>query len=81
MPTLLRKHGFRFYFFSDEYQFKPPHIHVDKGEGTAIFWLNHVLLQKSKGMSSKDLIKAREIVIENQKIFLRKYNEYHKRNV
>ena len=72
---------FDFTFFQTNINLNRHHIHIDKGEGTAIFWLNHISLQKSKGMSSKDLIKARQIVIENQKFFLRKYNEYHKRNV
>ena len=38
MPTVLRWNGYRFYFFSNE-GFEPPHIHVDKGEFSAKFWL------------------------------------------
>ena len=39
MPTVLKIKGFRFYFFSKEPEFKPPHVHVDfQGRG-AIFFL------------------------------------------
>jgi hypothetical protein len=41
MPTLLNIEGFRFYFFSNEGT-EPAHVHVEKGDGTAKFWLNPV---------------------------------------
>src|SRR5262249_55675133 len=39
MPTVLIIQGFRFFFFSNEGS-EPPHIHVEKGDGYAKFWLN-----------------------------------------
>jgi hypothetical protein len=38
MPTILVFEGFRFFFFSNE-GFEPPHIHVEKAEGHAKYWL------------------------------------------
>lgn len=79
MPTLLKKNGFRFFFYMAEPQFKFPHVHVEKGtgDGTAIFWLEPgVSLQKSRNLNSKDLAAARNIVIEYQKEFLEKYYEF-----
>ena len=38
MPTVLVIEGFRFFFFSNE-GFEPPHIHVEKGDGHAKWWL------------------------------------------
>ena len=78
MPTLLIKSGFRFYFFLAEPEFKAPHIHVEKGQGdgSAIFWLEPVVsLQKTKGLSGKDLSNARGIVVEYKEQFLEKYYE------
>ena len=78
MPTLLKKNGFRFFFFISEPKFKVPHIHVEKGVGggIAIFWLEPVVyLQKSRGLNLKDIANARSIVLEYQKEFRRKYYE------
>lgn len=33
-PTVLRKDGFKFFFYSREMN-EPPHIHVAKGDGAA----------------------------------------------
>lgn len=38
MPTVLRVAGYRFFFFSNERQ-EPAHIHVERGECHAKFWL------------------------------------------
>ena len=72
------KNGFRFYFFLAEPEYKVPHIHVEKGQGdgSAIFWLEPVVsLQKTKGLSGKDLSNARRIVVEYKEQFLEKYYE------
>ena len=79
MPTLLIKKGFRFYFYLAEPEFKAPHIHVEKGvgDGSAIFWLEpSVSIQKTQGLSAKDLNKTREIVLEYRELFLEKYYEF-----
>ena len=80
MPTLLIRNGFRFFFFSDEYKFKPPHIHVEKGGSHAIFWLESVSIQKNRGLRPKELAKAADIILEYREEFIRKYNEYHRKN-
>ena len=80
MPTLLVKYGLRFFFFSDENKFKPPHIHVEKGGRTAIFWLEPVSMQKNRRMKPKELAEASKIIVEYRKEFLRKYNEFHGKN-
>ena len=38
MPTLLRLRGYRFFFFTREGS-EPPHVHVEKAEDYAKFWL------------------------------------------
>jgi len=38
MPTILRKDGFRFYFYSNEND-EPAHIHVEKGDAEGKIWL------------------------------------------
>jgi len=43
MPTVLRSGPYRFYFYSHEPN-EPPHIHVDRDDLSAKFWLNPVQL-------------------------------------
>ena len=75
MPTVLRKDGFEFYFYSEEGK-EPPHIHVDKGGGTAKFWLRPVSLNYADGFKSAEVRKARRLVEENQTLLLQKWHEH-----
>jgi hypothetical protein len=54
MPTVLRIEGHRFYFYSHE-PGEPPHIHVDKGMGTAKLWLHDGTVARSSGFSAPEL--------------------------
>jgi len=64
MPTVLRKNGFRFYFyFADE--FEPPHIHVEKGSAACKFWLQPVALNRNEGFKQHELNQICRIVEEH----------------
>jgi hypothetical protein len=40
VPTVLKREGYRLYFFSNEGDPRePPHVHVRKGDDEAKFWL------------------------------------------
>jgi hypothetical protein len=40
MPTVFRRHGFRFFFFANEGRPRePPHVHIERGEFEAKLWL------------------------------------------
>lgn len=56
MPTVLRYRGYRFYFYSHEPN-EPPHIHVDKDNLSAKFWLSPIFLARNIDFSSKELRK------------------------
>jgi hypothetical protein len=45
MPTVLRIMGYRFFFYSLEGH-EPPHIHVERDEKLAKYWLDPVELAK-----------------------------------
>lgn len=79
MPTILRIQGFRFFFFSNEGN-KPPHIHVESGDGYAKFWLNPVILADSVNYNSTELNNIRKLTQENEALFLNKWNEYFNKN-
>jgi hypothetical protein len=71
MPTILRLEGFRFYFYSHETN-EPPHIHVDKENDSAKFWIESVSLSRNIGFSAKDLRKIQDIIIKYQTFLLEK---------
>lgn len=75
MPTLLRVHGFRFFFFSNEGS-EPPHVHVERGDGHAKLWLDSLRLAYSVGMGSKEVRLARELAFQHRAEFLRAWNDY-----
>jgi hypothetical protein len=75
MPTVLRVRGYRFFFFSLEGN-EPPHIHVEQAERFAKFWLDPILLAKSRSFRSNELTELHKIIGENQEFLLEKWNEY-----
>ncbi|MEO5333884.1 MAG: DUF4160 domain-containing protein [Magnetococcus sp. YQC-5] len=75
MPTIFRINGYRFFFFSQE-GFEPPHIHVEKAEGYAKFWLTPVGLASSRGFRGKELAEIACFVKKYRNLFEDKWYEY-----
>jgi hypothetical protein len=76
MPTVLVVEGYRFFFFSNE-GFEPPHIHAEKGDSHAKWWLrNPPQLVYSEGFTPSQLRRMRELVAENQDKFAKAWHEY-----
>ena len=48
MPTILRIQGYRIYFYSHEPN-EPPHVHIDREQMSAKFWLEPVALSRNRG--------------------------------
>lgn len=79
MPTVLRLEGYRFYFYSHEPN-EPPHMHIDRGEATAKFWLDEPALARSIGFSAKELNKLLYLVREHRQELLRAWHGYFGRH-
>ncbi len=76
MPTIFRKLGFRFFFFSNDRD-EPIHIHVEKKNKYAKFWiLEEVILAKNIRFHGSELRKIRKIIEENKEIIKERWNEY-----
>ena len=75
MPTVHVEDGFRFFFFSNEGD-ESPHIHVERGDGYAKFWLAPVTLAQAAGLKTQELSRARAIVDEHRAEFEERWNEY-----
>lgn len=79
MPTVLRISGYRFFFFSLEGS-EPPHIHIERNDLYAKFWIDPVALARNRGFRSHELTRIRRLVEKNKILIEEKWNEhfYHK---
>jgi len=75
MPTVLKIGAYRFYFYSHEPN-EPAHIHIDKNNLSAKFWLEPVALAKNIGFRAKELRKLESLVTKNQKTLVEAWYGY-----
>ena len=68
--------GFRFYFFSRENN-EPPHIHVEKGNGSEKWWLTPEPLRVySVGFKASEQRRIEQLVNEHQVALLKAWKRY-----
>jgi hypothetical protein len=75
MPTVLRTGPYRFYFYSHEPD-EPPHVHVDRDDLSAKFWLEPVQLARNFGFRAHELSAVQSIAVEHRERFLEAWNEF-----
>ncbi|MDT8318906.1 MAG: DUF4160 domain-containing protein [Xanthomonadales bacterium] len=68
MPTVLRQCPYRFFWYSHEAS-EPAHVHIDRDQCSAKFWLEPVGLARNMGFKGPELKRIR-IIIENNRRFL-----------
>jgi hypothetical protein len=73
MPTVLRIEGCRFFFYSLEGT-EPPHIHIERGDDVAKYWLNPVSLVHSRGFRAHELNRLRALVIKYRLTLMEAWN-------
>ena len=75
MPTVLRIGAYRFFFYANDRE-EPPHMHVEKEDKIAKYWLDPLRLQSSGGFNRIELKQAREIIEENNQKLKEAWYEY-----
>ncbi|MGA9541941.1 MAG: DUF4160 domain-containing protein [Candidatus Sulfotelmatobacter sp.] len=75
MPTVLRSGPYRFYFYSHEPN-EPPHVHVDRDDVSAKFWLDPVQLAANFGFRAHELREIQSIVLENRVRLLEAWHDF-----
>ena len=75
MPTILRIGPYRFFFYSNE-NGEPAHIHIQRDQAMAKFWLSPVALASSTRFSARELRELKKHVTQNRDQFLEAWNEY-----
>jgi hypothetical protein len=75
MPTVLRVGPYRFFFFAGDGS-EPQHVHVERDDELAKFWLSPVRLCSSAGFSRRELGKVGQLVIKHQAVLMEAWDEY-----
>ena len=75
VPTIFRKDGFRFFFYSNDHE--PTHVHVRKGAGEAVFEVaDEVELRESVGLKVQELRHAQRLAKQNRQRILEEWNDH-----
>ena len=70
---MFRTEGYVFFFCSNEGQ-EPMHVHVRRAGGFAKFWIEPLSLDNARGMKTRELVRAEELVSENVGLIREKWN-------
>ena len=65
MPTILRVGPYRFFFYAGDYD-EPIHVHVERDDKIAKYWLEPIRLESSGGFNRLDLSRIFKIIEESQ---------------
>ncbi len=75
MPTVPRVGPYRFFFYSNEGT-EPAHIHVQREQALAKFWLVPTSLARSTRFGAGELRRLERIVIDHHTTLIGAWNDY-----
>ena len=75
MPTILRQGPYRLFFYSGAGD-EPMHVHVERDNHVAKFWLDPVRLQKRGGFRQSELTRVAEMIEEHRTEIIEAWNDY-----
>ena len=73
MPAIFSDGPFRFFFYMGDRD-EPPHVHVERDNRIAKFWLNPVKLQSTGGLRRPEIRRIERIIEENQTRLMEAWN-------
>lgn len=75
MPTTLRVGPYRSFFYAGDRD-EPVHVHVERDDKIAKYWLEPIRLESSGGFDRQDLSQIFKIIEENKDKLMEGWNEY-----
>ena len=75
MPTVLRLGPYRFFFYAGDRD-EPRHVHVERDDRIAKFWLDPIRLQSSGGLSRGEITRIERLVSDHREDLMEAWNEY-----
>jgi hypothetical protein len=75
MPTVFSSGPYRFFFYSGDRD-EPIHVHVEREDMIAKYWLDPIRLQISGGFSRIELRRIQSIIEKNYQTLVEAWNDY-----
>jgi len=75
MPTVLRVGPYRFFFYAGDRD-EPIHVHVERDDNIAKFWMEPVRLQRSGGFRRPEISRIAKIIDQNRVEIVEAWHEY-----
>ena len=75
MPKVADVGPYRLFFYSNE-RGEPPHVHVERDENLAKYWLKPARLASNDGFGARELRDIQRIVTENEKLCEDRWNDF-----
>ena len=75
MPTVLRVGPYRFFFYAGDRD-EPPHVHVEREDKIAKFWLDPLRLQGNKGFARAEIGRVQKLLSEHQQELIEAWHDY-----
>ena len=75
MPTILRMGSYRLFFYAGDSD-EPQHVHVERDDKIAKFWLDPVRLQSSGGFNRIEVMRIHRIIEKRHNKLLGAWHEY-----
>jgi len=75
MPTVLRIGAYRLFFYSGDKD-EAKHIHIEREDKIAKFWLEPVRMQNSGKFNRKEIKEIQSIILEYQFDLIEAWHEY-----
>ncbi|MGH9531783.1 MAG: DUF4160 domain-containing protein [Terriglobales bacterium] len=79
MPTVLGSGPYRIYFVSHDLN-EPRHVHVDRDDQSAKFWLAPVALARNLGFNAVELRRIQRLLAEHEPQLVEAWNEYFRKS-
>ena len=75
MPTVLKQGPYRFFFYASD-RGEPPHIHVERENKVAKFWLDPPRLSRSGDFGRAEIRRIEQLIAQHETAFLKAWNEF-----
>lgn len=75
MPTVLRRGPYRLFFYAGDRD-EPRHIHVERDDKVAKFWIDPVRYHGSGGFSPEELTRIEKLILKHKQTLLEAWDAY-----
>lgn len=75
MPTVLQHGPYRFFFYAGDGG-EPAHVHVERDNAEAKYWLDPIRLERSHGFRRQDINKIEKIIEKHHEQLMESWDEF-----